>query len=176
MKVPVPGVKPRVRHHPNKESRTMRMYNVKSRDSIFVAAQGVCRVEVDYVSPSRGGGFTFKVKCYPLTKVHPNLYRKYSVSGMIHGPDRRVNALCWHGFEAFFKRFFKEEPQARVVTSLANYDGKEGFEATYPATIHTVVGPPIYPLTIGECCTCTHWTDKAEEDEKKYGPVKYPKF
>lgn len=151
----------------------MRIYKVE-RESIFKAAEGICRVEVDYLNPSRGGGYTFAVKCYPLTQAHPNLYRRYSASGMVHGPDRRINALCWHGFRDFFTRLFDLEPQAVVVTSLARYEGREGFEHEYPKTAGTNIGSRMFPISITEACTCSHWTERAEKDEVKFGPVPYP--
>lgn len=152
----------------------MRIYKV-TREAIFEAARDICRVEVEYLNPSRGGGQTFSVKAYPLTDVHPNLYRRYSVTGMVYGPDRRINALCWHGFEAFFKRLFDLCPDAVAVTAMARYEGRDGFYATYPKTAWKNVGSEMYPIYAVEACTCSHWTERAEKDEKKLGPVKYPK-
>lgn len=127
----------------------MRIYNV-SRDEIIEAAQGVCKVEVEYQNPSRGGKGTFKVRCLPLKPAKdPHLFQRRNVKD-----TRWVNALCWHGFEAFFKALFEINPQCRAVTALATYDGVDGFYATYPATGRTNIGSEFYPCRADEACEC----------------------
>jgi hypothetical protein len=127
----------------------MRIYRV-TREEILKAAEGIATAEVDYQNPSRGGGYTFRVKLYPLPG--DDSYRRVSVSPWQN--ERRVNAICWHGFEDFFKALFDLNPNARAVTAMATYDGKEGFYETYPETAWRNVGSQMFPVCACDSCIC----------------------
>ena len=79
-------------------------------------------------------------------------YRRLSTSWM--NPERRVFAVCWHGYRDFLVRLFEEFPEAQVRTAFANYKGLDSFIELYPDTAWRNVGAPIYPLYAAEVCEC----------------------
>ena len=104
---------------------------------------------------------TVGVKLYELRKSGTGLrfrivpvegkYQKTSSSYFSRG--RKCHAVCWHGHRDFLRELFEVAPNAVVITSLARYDGVEGFEANYEGTDRNV-GPQISPIRYSECCGC----------------------
>lgn len=47
---------------------------------------------------------------------------------------QRIHAACWHAFRDVFIELFEACPDARVVTAMADYRGKESFEESFAAT------------------------------------------
>lgn len=75
-------------------------------------------------------------------------YRRFSPRG------RKVWAVCWHGHRDFFKALFERDPDARVRSQMATYNGREDFLAKHEATEWTNVGSLLYPAYYGELCEC----------------------
>lgn len=66
-----------------------------------------------------------------------------------HGPY-----ACWHAYRDVFAAIFAEYPDARVRTGMARYDGREGFEANYPATAYINIGSQLDPVHMPDLCLC----------------------
>jgi hypothetical protein len=67
---------------------------------------------------------------------------------------RRGPWACWHAYRDAIRAIFAVYPEAVIVTSLARYNGAEGFEATYPATAYKNVGSIMCPAYMPELCQC----------------------
>lgn len=67
---------------------------------------------------------------------------------------RRLRAACWHAYRDVLTEVFNINPDAVVVTGLARYNGREGFESTYPGTAYTNIGSQMAPVTMPELCDC----------------------
>jgi hypothetical protein len=61
---------------------------------------------------------------------------------------------CWHAYRDVMLALFEQNPNARIRTSLAVYDGLDGFEATYPATAYKNIGSMVAPAYMPELCDC----------------------
>lgn len=68
--------------------------------------------------------------------------------------QRRINAVCWHAYRDVLIEVFNINPDAKVRTSMAKYLGKESFYAEFPKTAFTVIGAPVCPFTMPDCCDC----------------------
>lgn len=62
-----------------------------------------------------------------------------------HGPW-----ASWQAYRDVLTELFHRYPEARVRTGLAVYNGREGFEETFPATGYHNVGSMIEPVTMPE--------------------------
>jgi len=70
------------------------------------------------------------------------------------GSSRRSPAACWHAYRDVLVGIFDADPDAVVVTALARYNGREGFQQTYRGTAHYNVGSRMYPESISTLCDC----------------------
>lgn len=68
--------------------------------------------------------------------------------------QRTVNAVCWHGHRDFMRVLFKLLPDLLLVTGLAHYHGKNGFEETFESTGYRNIGSQFAPMQYREACTC----------------------
>ena len=98
-------------------------------------------VSIDNVK-SKGNFFQFKVN---LIGEH---YRKYKF-------DRKINAVCWHGFRNFMREVYKVDSQAIIVTGYAKYNDKDHFELTHYKTGVVNVGSQFKPLEFSDACRCS---------------------
>lgn len=85
-------------------------------------------------------------------------YQRASASAF-QSRDRRVHAVCWHGFRDFFRACFKHEPRAIFRTSLDTWRGSDDFEARFEGSATRNIGAPIDPVCIAEACFCERYTD-----------------
>ena len=76
------------------------------------------------------------------------------ISASVFQGERRVHAVCWHGFRDFFRACFKRQPEAIFRTAMAVYDGQAGFERVYPETGYRNIGSHMYPMSACEACRC----------------------
>jgi hypothetical protein len=79
-------------------------------------------------------------------------YQRESVGYSSAG--RRVSAVCWHGFAAFFRAVYAQVPEAVFQTAIDTWKGSEDFEARFPASGHRNIGPPIAPVRMADACRC----------------------
>jgi hypothetical protein len=116
-------------------------------------------------------GTRHRVKLLPST--HGNLYRPRTASRPARSrrwPDergdtkyqrqspsndeRRVHAVCWHGFRDYFRAVFIIEPDASFRTALATWKGSADFEARFRDSGHHNIGSQAFPVTAAEACRC----------------------
>lgn len=81
-------------------------------------------------------------------------YQRTSASGW-HA-DRRVHAVCWHGYRDFMLAVFEVNPDARIKTMMADYRGKDDFLSKYEETGYRNVGSMMYPMQAREVCNCAN--------------------
>lgn len=81
-------------------------------------------------------------------------YQRTSASGF-HA-DRRVHAVCWHGYRDFMLAVYKRNPDARIKTMFADYRNETDFIAKYPETGYRNVGSMMYPMQAREVCNCAN--------------------
>lgn len=80
-----------------------------------------------------------------------DLYRKITCN---MGHERRVNAVCWHGFRDFFRACFELAPNAKFSTALDTWKGSADFEARYRESGTKNIGSQMYPMLAAEACDC----------------------
>jgi len=131
-----------------------------TRETLEAAAR-----DIGVAAQIDGMGRRFKVKLLP--DVPAECYtaggrRKRGERG--HAPyqrtsagthdERRVHAVCWHGFRDYFRAVYKREPDAVFRTAIDTWRGADDFEARYRASGHHNVGSQIYPRAMAEVCAC----------------------
>jgi hypothetical protein len=71
------------------------------------------------------------------------------------GPKVRYTySACYHAHRDFLYAIFERAPYARVVTSLAAYEGFKNFEFTHRQAGRTNVGSFMKPTRFEDCCEC----------------------
>jgi hypothetical protein len=70
------------------------------------------------------------------------------------GAERRVHAVCWHGFRDFFRAVFSVEPEARFYTAYDKWLGSEDFEARFRFSGHKNIGSMFSPMLAADACRC----------------------
>lgn len=70
------------------------------------------------------------------------------------GNGRRIAAVCWHGHRDLMRLLFERHPGARLKSALADYRGREDFEAKYLGTRGSTNAWNV-GLSYGEACTCS---------------------
>ena len=109
------------------------------------------RVEIQATS---GSGRRFRVKVSPGEERDEEGDRKYQRISASMGRERRVAAVCWHGFRDFFRECFAIEPEASFKTAIDHWKGSEDFEERYQASGRRNAGSMMYPISHAEACRC----------------------
>lgn len=110
------------------------------------------RVEMTQLSST---GRRWRVKVYPSGKRNEaGNYRWQRRSANGFTPERRVHAVCWHGFRDFFRACYKREENARFYTALDKWLGSDDFEARFEASGYRNIGSLAYPCSAEEACFC----------------------
>lgn len=68
--------------------------------------------------------------------------------------DRRVAAVCWHGFRDFFRACFRQAPQAVFTTAMDKWEGSDDFEARYRQSGRRNIGSVMQPCRACDACSC----------------------
>jgi hypothetical protein len=68
--------------------------------------------------------------------------------------ERRINAVCWHGYRDALVALFDAHPSVKVRTAMAKYLGKESFYAEFPRTGDQNIGSMAAPAYMPELCDC----------------------
>lgn len=80
---------------------------------------------------------------------------RYSYFGPLPEKRKRIASACWHAHRDFMYEVFAINPDARIKSALATYNGLSGFEREFPGTYYSqgMAGPcPIED--IGSACNC----------------------
>jgi len=145
------------------DERTMTASGVTEKVLRDAAKQ--VQVKMD-LSPLNQKGTRWQVKLYPLVPSDaytPRGQRRYGDRGNApwqmlregqYGQRRRVNAVCWHGFRAFFRAVYERTPDARFRTARAVYNGWDHFEEVHPETGDQNIGSAFSPLAHRDACAC----------------------
>lgn len=67
---------------------------------------------------------------------------------------RRIAACCWHAHRDVMIAIFNVNPEALLVTAMARYEGRDGFERNYPATGDANIGSAFAPMCYADACEC----------------------
>ena len=128
------------------------LYDIATEIGVRISAQG----SVYNGRPAIGrDGRARRFNLRPTDERNENGDRPYQrVSASAFRPERRVYAVCWHGYRDFMREIFSRDPEARIKTYVADYKGKEDFEEKYPETAYTNVGSMMYPQYLSEVCKC----------------------
>ncbi len=105
-------------------------------------------VEADIEAKGKG----FRVKLYPMHFKGIVPYQRKSAS--FFSQNRKVHAVCWHGFRDFFRAVYAIEPEAVFSTAFATYRGRDNFEETFSQTAYRNIGSQVYPVYASEACFC----------------------
>lgn len=84
----------------------------------------------------------FTLRCSKSSYIIP---ARQSASG------RHTRAVSWQAHREFMRNLFEIDPNARINTSIAVYNGETEFYAAYPETYQHNVGSTIQPVAIGDC-------------------------
>jgi hypothetical protein len=68
--------------------------------------------------------------------------------------EKAIRSACYHAYRDFLYAIFERAPRARVVTSLAVYEGPAHFEATHWRISRLNVGSFFEPVRLEDCCDC----------------------
>lgn len=68
---------------------------------------------------------------------------------------RHGKYLCWHGFRDVVRGIMAVNPDAKVRTTKAVYNGSKGFEDVYPGTAEENIGSLFQPQYMPEMCVGT---------------------
>jgi len=140
---------------------------IASRVTIDVLQRAAVEVGVRAEVSMSYSPLRHRVKLYPLTPAE--LYtpsgrrhrgekgdaRYQRTSAFAMHDDRRVHAVCWHGFRDFFRAVYRLTPGAYFYTAMATWKGSEHFEANYRASGSRNVGTQIMPMCAAEVCRCS---------------------
>jgi hypothetical protein len=69
--------------------------------------------------------------------------------------ERATRSACYHAYRDFLYAVFERAPRARVVTSLATYEGPAHFEATHRRISRLNMGSFFEPVRMEDCCDCS---------------------
>lgn len=89
-----------------------------------------------------GNGFRFTLA------LDGERYRRLSHMG------KKVAAVCWHGHREFMLNLFTYEPNAKLVTAMATYDGVDEFCFKATDTGFKNIGSIAKPMKYIDACTC----------------------
>ena len=135
-----------------------------SFDVLLHAAETIgCEIEANATS---GSGKRFRVKLYP--KPEPKAFNAIGtryrgergdapyqrISASMYQNERRVNAVCWHGFRDFFRACFAVAPNAKFKTAIDTWNGAEDFEDRFRDTGYKNIGSAMYPVSMVSACRC----------------------
>lgn len=68
------------------------------------------------------------------------------------GSGRHGKWLCWHGFRDVVRAIMAVNPDAKVRSAAAVYNGSVGFERVYPSTAERNVGSWVEPAYMPDMC------------------------
>lgn len=67
---------------------------------------------------------------------------------------RRLPSACWHAHRDVMSLIFATNPRAILVSAMARYEMREGFERLFRATGQQNIGSMMQPLAMQDACDC----------------------
>lgn len=138
-----------------------------SREVLESAARSIgVRAEVNTLNTA---GTRHRVKLYPEAYADPENrltargnrrrdergdYKYQRTSAGYMQNERRVFAVCWHGFRDYFRAVYAQTPDAVFRTAMDTWHGAADFEDRFRASGHRNIGPQIAPVLAAEACRC----------------------
>jgi hypothetical protein len=117
-----------------------------SLDTLSQAASDVgVRLSPDARDTNRGVRFT-------LALALDKKYQRTSTNMFFRG--RRVNAVCFHGHEAFFRRLYALAPDADITSGMARFRSVGDLNEQADGIGDRDVGPMASPIAYRDCCEC----------------------
>jgi hypothetical protein len=101
----------------------------------------------DAVSAAKWGGYRRKEG-----EAGDSKYQRTSANAC--HDERRVFAVCWHGFRDYFREVYKSTPEAIFRTAVDTWKGSEDFEARYRESGYRNVGSAYMPMSMASVCRC----------------------
>lgn len=124
-----------------------------TQDSLRAAIEAAAgEVGVRFAEGMRPVGRGWRFRLAPVGKLGERKYQKLSASPF--GPERRVNAVCWHGQRDFMAALFRRLPNVRIRTAITTWKDARDFLARFEDTAYINVGAPIAPRAMAEVCEC----------------------
>jgi hypothetical protein len=74
--------------------------------------------------------------------------------GWTSGPPRGIASACWHASGQFYRELFRINPNGKIRTSLASYNGEDGFNRTFWSTENKNVGNMMNHISYADSCCC----------------------
>lgn len=100
-------------------------------------------------------GDRHRVKVNPSHDKDSDGNRPYQrISASMFSNERRVAAVCWHGFRDFFRACFELAPNAVFRTAMDTWSGSEDFEKRFHASGHKNIGSQMAPMYACDACVC----------------------
>lgn len=97
----------------------------------------------------------FKLKLKPRSSRRPGSRVSQEHHYFSDIKQKRIGSSCWHVHRDFMFEVFAINPDARIITALADYKGLEDFEDKFPDTYHSggMAGPAVIS-SVGGACNC----------------------
>jgi len=70
------------------------------------------------------------------------------------GKQRRIASACWHVHRDFMSACFAINPEARIKSTMADYQGISDFEYSFEQTGDQNIGSQVHPLYFRDACEC----------------------
>jgi hypothetical protein len=104
-----------------------------------------------------GHRIDFKLELIEPTPRDPEktaqFQRRSSMMMTVSGYPRKVRAVCWHGHREVMKSIFAYDPEARLMTSMADYRGADSFRSSFERTGDRNIGSRV-------ACDCNEFDDQ----------------
>ena len=120
-----------------------------SMDDIVRVVNSVPNVKLQHIFKVGKG---FNVKLGVASTKNGEAFYRLSPSAM--RPDKKVSALCWHGFRAVIREWYAVNPSAVIITAMARYDNFYSFAAKHSASGDRNVGSAMHPRRYRDACAC----------------------
>ncbi len=100
----------------------------------------------------------------PTYKGQHGHYRYQRRSASPFNTERKIFALCWHGYREALRKLFELAPNAKVYTALARRANissytASNFEKVFPDTGYVNIGSQMMPVQAREACFCSETGD-----------------
>lgn len=126
----------------------MLIYNASEGEINRAVIPGVRLYEIE---PKNKKGTTWRVKLRADGPRYARLGKKRRKDGRLY---KLSSCLCWHGFRDFLEYFFTANPEGRVKTALADYQGREDFRQKFTETGDRNIRSPMEWLSLADACEC----------------------